>query len=72
VPIAERVIEFKGMMVINDVAAGIWEFLKQDRTYEQIVDHVCSVYEVDRKTAEKDIKELIQQMKDSGVLENGQ
>jgi len=70
VPVAERVIEFKGMMLLNDVSAAIWEYMQEDRTYEQILKFMLDSYDVDRETAEKDLNTLIERMKDSGVIEN--
>ena len=69
VPIAERVAEFKGMMTLNAVAAEVWGFLKTDRSYEEILGHVLSVYDIDEKTADEDLKKLLKQMESSGVLE---
>ena len=69
VPIAERVIEFKGMMTLSGVAAKVWEFLGADRSYQEVLDHIVSLYEVDRDTADKDLKILLGQMESGGVLE---
>lgn len=71
VPIAERVIEFKGMMTLNDVAASVWEFMKsQDRDYEynEILEFVLSEFDIDKETAEKDLKNLLEKMETNGVL----
>jgi len=72
VPIAERVIEFKGMMTLNEVAATVWQFMKsEDRDYEyrEILEFILSEFDIDRETAEKDLKKLLEQMESSGVIE---
>lgn len=69
VPVGERVIDFRGMMVLNDVSAKVWEFLNVDRTRNQVLDYILETYDVDRETALYDINELIEKMENNGVLE---
>jgi hypothetical protein len=69
IPVAERVIEFKGMMVLNDISADIWEFMKEHRSRDEILEHVLDRYETDRETAEADLTALLSRMETSGVLE---
>lgn len=68
VPIAETVIDFKGMMILNDVSAKIWKFIEVDREYGEIVDFMLSTYEVDYETVKNDIDILLKKMEDNGVL----
>jgi len=68
VPVEDRVIEFKGMMVLNDISAKIWGFMDVDREYDDIVDFVLSEYETDSETVKKDLDALLQKMENSGVL----
>jgi hypothetical protein len=69
VPVAERVIEFKGMMVLNDISADIWGFLSESRSRDEILGHVLAGYEIDRETAAADVDKLIAEMEAAGVLE---
>jgi len=69
VPIGERVIDFKGMMILNDVSATVWSFMSEDRTFDDILGFILETYEVDRLTAKGDLTRLIEQMEESGVLE---
>ena len=69
VPIAERVIEFKGMMVLNDVSAKMWEFMQEDKTFDEVVEHILSIFDIDEATARDDIAVMLEQMEASGVLE---
>jgi len=69
VPIGERVIDFKGMMVLNDVSADVWLFFSEHRSFEEVVEYVLESYEVDRQTVESDLKDLIERMEASGVIE---
>jgi len=69
VPVADRVIEFKGMITLNDVSVEIWNFLQIDRSYDDVLEYMLSIYEIDRETATNDLNELLDQMENGGVLE---
>ena len=68
VPLADRVVELNRMMTLNDVCAAIWNFLTVNREYDDVVDYVVSTYEVDKETAETDVKNLLSQMESYGLL----
>ena len=70
IPTEDMMIDFKAMAVVNDVTASVWDFLKVDKSREEILEHILSVYEIDRATAEEDMDELIAQMEENGLLEN--
>ena len=69
VPVAERVIEFKGMITLNEVSVGIWNFLQIDRSYDDVLEYMLSIYKIDRDTATNDLNELLDQMESGGVFE---
>ena len=69
VPIAERVIDFSGMITLNDVSFKIWNYLQNDRSYDDVLEYMLSVFDIDKKTASDDLNELLARMEDSGVLE---
>ena len=69
VPVGERVIDFKGMMILNSLSADVWSFLSEHRSYEEVVEYILETYEVDRRTAESDLNDLIERMEASGVIE---
>jgi len=69
VPVAERVIDFKGIMILNGVSPAIVEFMREHRTQEEILAYVLNEFDIDRETAESDLFKLISQMEACGVLE---
>jgi len=69
VPVAERVIEFKGMITLNDVSEKVWDFLQTERSYDDILEYILSIYDIDKDTAAKDLNELLDLMENSGVLD---
>lgn len=68
VPIAERVIEFKGMMTLNETGAFLWQQLLEEQTEEELLSDLIEEFQVDRETASKDIKDFIKKLKDVNVL----
>lgn len=69
VPIAERVIEFKGMMTLNETGAFLWKQMLEEQTEEKLLELLVEEFEVDRDTASQDMKEFINKLKDVNVLE---
>ena len=69
VPVAERVIDFKGIMILSGVSPAIVEYMNEHRTREEILEHVLDLYDIDKETAENDLDKFISHMEASGVLE---
>ena len=59
----------KGEVIhFNEVGAEIWDFLDGKKKVEEIVQHVCDVFEVDGDTARKDTHEFIQLVFEKGLV----
>jgi hypothetical protein len=69
IPVGERVIEFKGMMMPNETGAFIWRKLASETTYEQLLAAVLEEYDVDEKTAKADLDEFLEDARKCGVIE---
>jgi len=69
VPIGERVIEFKGLMTLNDTGYFIWQCLANDISYEQLLSSILEEYAIDQTTAKAGLDEFLNSARDSGVLE---
>lgn len=69
VPVAERVIDFKGMITLNDVSANIWRYLEEEHGYDEVIDFMVSEYNIDKETADQDLKVLLKNMEENGVLD---
>ncbi|OCZ49425.1 PqqD family protein [Dehalobacter sp. TeCB1] len=69
VPIGERVIEFKGIMTLNDTGHFIWRCLAENISYNQLLACILEEYEVDEATAKTDLDVFLQRARDSAVLE---
>lgn len=69
VPIGERVIDFKGIMTLNDTGNFIWKCLSNDISYIQLLSAILDEYEVDEDTARTDLCDFLDKARESGVLE---
>lgn len=69
VPVGERVIEFKGIMTLNDTGNFIWKCISDEKTYHQLLSEILNEYEIDEETARADLGEFLASARESGVLE---
>lgn len=60
---------FNGIVRNNETAAFIAELLKNEITEDEIVNKILEEYDVDEKTAKKDVKKLLDTFKREGFLE---
>jgi Coenzyme PQQ synthesis protein D (PqqD). len=69
VPIGERVVDFKGLMTLNDTGNFIWKCLSNDIEYDKLLSMILDEYNVDEDTARADLDEFLNKARESGVLE---
>lgn len=70
VPIGETVLDFNGMINLTESAGFLWKCLEKERTEDELVSCLQAEYEVDAKTAEEDIAEFLEKLKENGFLED--
>ena len=75
IPVGKTVIEFNGLITVNEVGVSIWNMLQNEVTFDQIVQGILNEYEVEESVAREDIREFLDQLIDGGILtedkENG-
>lgn len=69
VAVGETSKTFHGMVRLNETGAFLWKKMAQDTTLEALTDAMLAEYEVDRETAAADIKRLVEQLDENGILE---
>ncbi|MBP3837793.1 MAG: PqqD family protein [Prevotella sp.] len=63
-------IDFSNIISMNETAAFLWQqVIDKTFTEETLVDILTENYEVDRKTAQNDVEELVRQWLNSGIIE---
>ncbi|MFT3753538.1 MAG: PqqD family protein [Paludibacter sp.] len=53
----------------NPIGADILNLLKEDKTLPEIIESVCSKYDVEPIQFERDLEDFISQLKDFYILE---
>jgi len=56
------------VIVLNEVATEIWNFLEKQKTDEEIVEYLTDSFDCDEETARKDLSEFIQRLTAKEVL----
>lgn len=69
VPIAGKQLKFQDMLSLNETGAFLWEQLREEKTEEELLEAVLLDYQVDEKTARRDIREFIDQAGKAGILQ---
>lgn len=76
IPVGKTVIEFNGLITVNEVGVSIWNMLQNEVTFDQIVQGILNEYEVEESVAREDIREFLDQLIGGGILtedkENGE
>lgn len=69
VPVAEMVVEFNGLMNLNESGAFLWQKLAEGAEMDELISGLLSEYDVDEETAKADIEEFVAQLKEKGLLQ---
>lgn len=68
IPTGKTVLNFNGLITINEVAASIWKMLQEDVSFETLVQGILDEYDVEEKVAQKDIREFLDILSEAGIL----
>lgn len=69
VAVGETSKTFHGMVRLNETGAFLWKKLTEDVREEDLVEALLAEYEVDRRTAERDVHALVEQFRENEILE---
>lgn len=61
--------QFNGVIHNNKTAAYLFELLKEEQSEDSLVAAMLDRYDVDEATARADIREVLEIMKNAGVLD---
>lgn len=62
VPIRQNVADMETLYTLNEVGARVYELVDGQRPVEAIVERIVSEFDVDRATAEADVREFLSQL----------
>ena len=69
VPGGNAVLDLNGLFVMTESGAFIWSILPQVETEDEIVDKMLEEYDVDRETAQQDVKEFLGRLREYGIID---
>ena len=68
VAVGNAVKEFGGIVNLNETGAFLWRLLEKSSTEPEMVDALLNEYEVDRETAEKDVKAFVDKLTEAKLV----
>lgn len=69
IPVGAQVMDFNGMLKLNDTGAFLFSSLKTDTTYEVLVAKLLEEYDVTQEKAEQDVTAFVNKLKEADLIE---
>lgn len=69
VPVGSAVVDFSGLVNVNESGAMLFELLQKGCEESDLVDALLKEYDVSREVAEADVKKFVAKVKGAGILE---
>ncbi len=69
VPLGKKVVEFNGMMTLNESGALLWKKLQDGAEIDELISSLLDEYIIDEPTARADVQEFVNSIKSRGLLE---
>ena len=68
-PVAEKTVNFNGMLTLNESGIMLWQLLEKGSTREALAEALTNEYDVTYAEALADVDEYIDKLERSGCLE---
>ena len=68
-PLGKDIINFDGMLTLNDTGAMLWQMLEKGADKEELAKSITNEYDVSEQQALADIEEFIDKLSNAGCLE---
>lgn len=68
VPVRSRVGDLDSIYALNDVGSRIWQLIESNVPVKQIIETVCEEYETDAEDATRDVLELLDSLREAGLV----
>lgn len=69
IPTGRTVQSFDGLITVNEVGADLWDMLQSEVTFDDLLRGILTIYDVDEETAEEDIREFLDTLRERGILD---
>ncbi len=60
VAVGEDVLDFRGMVTLNETAAFLWELLQTEQTKEHMCEALCAAFDVEPQRAAQDVERFLE------------
>lgn len=68
VPVGKAASKFNGLITMNEMGHFIFQTLQEEQSVEDLVNKITGEYQVDTGTAQRDLEEYLQQLRELGAL----
>ena len=68
IPTGSTVLEFNGLITVNEVGVTLWKMLQEEVTLDDLVQGVLAEYDVEEDVAREDILEFLESLTKGGIL----
>lgn len=68
IPTGKTVLEFNGLITVNEVGVSLWKMLQEDVTMDDLVKGILDEYDVEEDVAREDIQEFLDNLISAGIL----
>lgn len=68
IPTGKTILEFNGLITVNEVGVDLWNMLQEDVTMEDLVKGILAEYDVEEQVAREDIQEFLDTLVKGGIL----
>ena len=68
IPTGKTVLEFNGLITVNEVGVSLWKMLQEEATFEELVKGILDEYDVEEAVAREDIQEFLDRLIEGGII----
>ena len=72
IPAGKTVLDFNGLITVNEVGVSLWNMLQNEVTFEELVQGILDEYDVEESVAREDVQEFLAALIDVGIITKDQ
>lgn len=69
IPTGKTVLEFNGLITVNEVGVSLWNMLQEEVTLDELVQGILEEYDVEEDVAREDIQDFLDKLVLDGILQ---
>lgn len=67
-PVASAVMEFDGMVTLNESGAFLWRLMEQETSIESLAEALAAEYGISKESALGDVEQFLQRLRPAGCF----